>query len=850
MPSFEDFLSSFFSHFTQKQFRGNDFLSYLQRPNPRRAGDEASIVDNTIVGPLLSLLGFAPGEQVYNQNNKNGRPDFAPTVGEFGVCFVVEDKSTGLDLTLDLSDPESNLSQLTGYLRSLGLRSGWLTNGRRLMVWRMDNPENPECTIDLSVSDAVKEWVDGGGQEGLTPEIEQALRVIWEQFRKETFSDLSRLEREIATDRDVWEAQALPLGANTANQDLLVGAVKTLLQDLQADARNLLDTHLNRHAHYARLSERLEDNAGTTALEDLEQQRNRVLVPLEQIAALVGLTATETDAIKESLKELQRNPRAFLNTKELLETTLKTINIARERKFVGAAKPVKAWSKYDNGLGPLGEALQAYGDTAFVWHQRQAILRHDNREAIEVQENYALWTSIVQETMLGGMNESQRRDEFALQAAYVVFIRLLLIRVCEDKGILPHRFLSDGGLKRWQEDIERYFAFATGNPYDTLLDMAFQNAQNIYAHFFTGRELFNWYSLNRLRFVRVLHQLSRFNFADVDSDLIGTIYSTYVGRPEKKQKGQYYTPPEIVRYILDETGYVTGAAIIGSNKRLIDPACGSGTFLVEAARRLVASYKTENSANARQLLDRVRENLYGFDLNPFACYLAEVNLLIQVLDLVKLAIDGKNPPKLQRFHVYNVDALSPASGILYYARANTLMATEMDVVDRIKDRKEEYATGFSWVVANPPYGAGLTESYKSSLRLWWPSVFYGKPDTYVFFYALGLRLLSANGRMGFITPNTYLMGTNTAALRGQLLGAGRITQIVDLPQGIWKDANVDCTLLFLTGEPDAEKRKAQQTQVYSMAVRDTLEKLTNRDWNETLTQSQGGWINDQRHDRP
>lgn len=151
MPNFDEFLASFFALYTRSQFRGLDFLHYLQKPAPRRGGDEASIVDTAIVDPLLSLLGFAPGEQVYNQNNRNGRPDFAPTTGDYGVCFVAEDKSTALELTLDATDPESHLSQLLGYLRSLGLRTGWLTNGRRLTVWRMDNPEQPQCTIDLDI---------------------------------------------------------------------------------------------------------------------------------------------------------------------------------------------------------------------------------------------------------------------------------------------------------------------------------------------------------------------------------------------------------------------------------------------------------------------------------------------------------------------------------------------------------------------------------------------------------------------------------------------------------------------------------------------------------------------------
>ena len=103
MTTFEQFQESFFGIFTQRQFRNVDFLEYLERPSPRRGGDEASIVDNTIVGPLLSLLGFGPGDQTYNQNNKNGRPDFAPQDSGYGVCFIVENKSTALELTTGLT---------------------------------------------------------------------------------------------------------------------------------------------------------------------------------------------------------------------------------------------------------------------------------------------------------------------------------------------------------------------------------------------------------------------------------------------------------------------------------------------------------------------------------------------------------------------------------------------------------------------------------------------------------------------------------------------------------------------------------------------------------------------------
>ncbi|MEO6888296.1 MAG: TaqI-like C-terminal specificity domain-containing protein, partial [Ktedonobacteraceae bacterium] len=75
-----------------------------------------------------------------------------------------------------------------------------------------------------------------------------------------------------------------------------------------------------------------------------------------------------------------------------------------------------------------------------------------------------------------------------------------------------------------------------------------------------------------------------------------------------------------------------------------------------------------------------------------------------------------------------------------------------------------------------------------------------------------------------------------------LLTKGRIEQIVDLPQGIWPDVNVDCVLLFLIAETNEEKRKAQQVQINVLGLRDTIEKLTERTWAETLLQTQSRWL--------
>ncbi|MBV9866228.1 MAG: hypothetical protein JO316_12820 [Abitibacteriaceae bacterium] len=123
--NFDEFPPAFFELFQGNHFRNQPLLTYLQQGR-NRSGDEQSIVDTAIVGPLLRLLGFAPGEQVYNESRASGRPDFAPRDAVYGTCFMVEDKATALDLTLDLSDPQSHLSQLANYLREAAVPLGWL----------------------------------------------------------------------------------------------------------------------------------------------------------------------------------------------------------------------------------------------------------------------------------------------------------------------------------------------------------------------------------------------------------------------------------------------------------------------------------------------------------------------------------------------------------------------------------------------------------------------------------------------------------------------------------------------------------------------------------------------------
>ncbi len=131
---------------------------------------------------------------------------------------------------------------------------------------------------------------------------------------------------------------------------------------------------------------------------------------------------------------------------------------------------------------------------------------------------------------------------------------------------------------------------------------------------------------------------SRFEFPSAgesphrSTDLLKTLYQRVFPPRYRHALGEYYTPEWLVEQLLDEVGY-TGAPGV----RLLDPACGSGGFLVAAIRRLKARAGLPSARRGgvpEALLHAIRSNIVGIDLNPLAVLTARANCLIAVLDLL------------------------------------------------------------------------------------------------------------------------------------------------------------------------------------------------------------------------
>ena len=119
---------------------------------------------------------------------------------------------------------------------------------------------------------------------------------------------------------------------------------------------------------------------------------------------------------------------------------------------------------------------------------------------------------------------------------------------------------------------------------------------------------------------------------DTTRDLLKKLYQQLMPGELRHNLGEYYTPDWLAERLLNmlERGEFEG----NPNKRLLDPACGSGTFLVIAIKR-IREYAADKMLPESQVLDKILSNVVGFDLNPLAVISARTNYLLALGDLLQ-----------------------------------------------------------------------------------------------------------------------------------------------------------------------------------------------------------------------
>ena len=163
-------------------------------------------------------------------------------------------------------------------------------------------------------------------------------------------------------------------------------------------------------------------------------------------------------------------------------------------------------------------------------------------------------------------------------------------------------------------------------------------------------------------------------------DLLKKLYQHLFPRSVRHDLGEYYTPDWLAEFVLEQLPYDGDP-----NKRLLDPACGSGTFLVMAINKVKAwfnEHRHECGFTEEALLTKVLRNIVGFDLNPLAVMAARTNYLLAIRDLLKFASGVELP-------VYLCDSImTPSQYGVEEDGQCTFLAPDMKTVVYSSEAKE------------------------------------------------------------------------------------------------------------------------------------------------------------------
>jgi hypothetical protein len=805
-----DFANALIGRLAQENFHTSGSLAaYLALPERDRGGDEANIVDSRVTRLLLEALGYQASEINYNAAKDNLRPDFEIKIRDFpGSCFIVENKTT-TETRLEQHKP-----QLAGYMAAFRCARGLLVNGDRILGYDDTGPIS-SANLQLSLLAMVRAWrcedILAGvkhGWDALPQHDRDGLAVLLRRYGRAAFEGINRLIDDLILDRNgtphafdgsTWQQgqTRIPIVDAHDAPDHLVEVVQDLIAELREDVAVQFAA---RSSEYEEFKAEIQKAPGSTAPADQ--------IILDHATTILAFWPRASAEVRNELRErLYRAMRGTLPESEVDSVA----NIIRG----------EVSTRPGNGVDALSRA--ASEAKAFASRYGRHIGRSRERHIAGVQavECFERWHTAVETLLLAGVASEKVQDEYFAQTAYLVVVRMLMVRVLEDKK-LTHRVFTNGGAALWFNQVEpQYFSLARGRSTARLLEIAYENAQATYAHFFQDHRVFDWYIPDRITVIRVLHRLAGFDLAAMDRDIVGTIYGRFVNDRHKHEQGMYYTPRSVVSFILDRVGWA-GPAAAGAT--LLDPACGSGAFLVEAARRAVEAHRGQARAEGyaeippqrvQGILDSLRDGLVGFDLNPFACALAEINLLVQVLDLVAHAHRHGEPARLDRFRIFATDGLRvlPASLAILQLGLDTSEAEELPEEEQAKARVGKFAQGFDFVVGNPPYvradeGAEGLLHYRRLVErnpIVQPlGVLTQKWDLFIPFVALGLSLLrQPEGRLGMIVSNALETVLYAGELRRYLSYNSTVSEVHFFQPNVklFVDAAVRNTILIVGSAP-------------------------------------------------
>jgi type I restriction-modification system DNA methylase subunit len=357
--------------------------------------------------------------------------------------------------------------------------------------------------------------------------------------------------------------------------------------------------------------------------------------------------------------------------------------------------------------------------------------------------------------------------------------RLIVVRVAEDRGVI--------GFESLYKELDSWKNRGLPTPFLRSLKSIFRDFDDIY-----NTKLFEPHSCEDLSISNdvletILDIIYEYNFDLISADVLGAIYEDYLGHvleettsggvqiiessESRKKKGVYYTPPHLVEYVvratLGELLKKCKSPEEVSKIRVLDPACGSGSFLIKAFdlikewydeynKRLIAKgnsldvhFQTIIDVNRKILT----ENLFGVDIDLQAAEIASVNLMLKAIRR------GERLPKIMNQNIKVGNSL-----------VNGLEEEFDGLSDQAKQGLRPFkweekfpqvftAVGFDVVMGNPPYFK-VRKTNPIRISPSFDSIRTGPVNAAMMFIDRAIKLTKPGGYVGLVLPKmlTYTKG--------------------------------------------------------------------------------------------
>ena len=473
--------------------------------------------------------------------------------------------------------------------------------------------------------------------------------------------------------------------------------------------------------------------------------------------------------------------------------------------------------------------------------------------------------------------DHEKDANYLKEIAQKILDRIIFMRSCEDRGLYHGDKLKNIFEERsdtvgtntmvfLKKEFESYNIFFDSdlfrpNEWETKLAVDFKVMKEV-----------------------VLGTYNPYQFDVIPLEVLGNIYEQYLGytirltdhqvkyelKPEvRKAGGIYYTPEYIVDYIVKNT---VGKLLqeLPSNKskklRILDPACGSGSFLIRAYEEMLNYYQEQKTKKAKpgegekklglpdqKLRLKIHEkkeilinHIFGVDIDEQAVEVTKLSLMLNMLDGERGIPAGRGIlPMLDKNIKCGNSLISGNPLELHkYFGEDWYKVKPFNWEDEFSQIMKEEG-GFDVVIGNPPWGADIPLVEEKYFRKSFSVGTKSSQDSYEIFMERAIGLLKPKGKLGYITPDTFLRKDDHIGTRYFLLHETSIEELIETGPLFSKVRDTWCLISTICKIKANKEHKIKHRRIsrFVISSEDRLEKFRTSLWDSSGEVRQSFWTN-------